>query len=105
MCDQVEYLMPTPIILQFAAVKGPLPWLSWDEVGWCKSEDWRFLVKATYEGMIEPAPSNVHEVWRWLHKFLGLEMVKIFMWLACSGKLMTNDKRECVGTLRRIAIV
>ncbi|KAK8702917.1 hypothetical protein V6N13_021251 [Hibiscus sabdariffa] len=88
MWDQVEHLLSTPILLRLVAIKWPRPWLSRDDVGSHKSVDWRFSIKAAYEGMIEPAPSNTLEVRRLLHKFSGLQRMEIFMWLACNGKCL-----------------
>ncbi|KAE8699617.1 hypothetical protein F3Y22_tig00110576pilonHSYRG00048 [Hibiscus syriacus] len=66
-----------------------------DRVGWRCNQDRSFMVKSAYivrHGEVI-GPSN--RIWNIIHTFQSLPRIKLFMWLICHRKLMTNDERAC----------
>ncbi|KAK8482312.1 hypothetical protein V6N11_030620 [Hibiscus sabdariffa] len=85
------------MLLCSAAKKVSVTDGSIDQLGWKLNTDRRFTVKSTYEMWSHGMATEVDPVWAAIHKFQGFPRIKMFLWLACKEKLMTNIDRVCRG--------
>ncbi|KAK8613302.1 hypothetical protein V6N13_101067 [Hibiscus sabdariffa] len=69
---------------------GPSTSIAEDVVGWNGSCGYQFALREAYmaQARLPFGPHNI--VWSTIQKFWGIQHIKVFMWLACCGKLMTN---------------
>ncbi|KAE8690078.1 hypothetical protein F3Y22_tig00110927pilonHSYRG00028 [Hibiscus syriacus] len=105
-----EHLLPRDILLRIAAKKGPLGHLTDDSVGWNLNVDRRFSVKSVYEFRSTDPSTALNKVWVRISEFQGLQKIKLFLWLCCTDRVLTNAERfrrhlttnsECPIVLRR----
>ncbi|KAK8554058.1 hypothetical protein V6N12_031036 [Hibiscus sabdariffa] len=89
----VENLLLESILLRLAAVKCPLWHFSTDGVRWAATISGKFTMRSAYEirNGIEEGP--IEDVWYTIQHFQGEQHMKIFLWLMCCNKIMTNQER------------
>ncbi|KAK8600934.1 hypothetical protein V6N12_050779 [Hibiscus sabdariffa] len=64
-----------------------------DIVGWKLQPDLPFSVKTAYIVRCGAMVGENEALWKVIHKFQGLQRIKIFLWLLCKNKIMTNAER------------
>ncbi|KAL4387659.1 hypothetical protein GQ457_09G022010 [Hibiscus cannabinus] len=87
--------LPQHILLRLAALHRPQQCFPIDHVGWGLRDDRRFSIKSAYQvrwGRTESL-GTTDLTWKAIHRFRGLQRIKIFSWLVYHKKLMTNDER------------
>ncbi|KAK9027789.1 hypothetical protein V6N11_067612 [Hibiscus sabdariffa] len=84
-----KHLLPRDILLHIAAIKGPLPSMDEASVGWKLSRS-TFTLRSTYESCLGTSSAGLDKLWCAIHKFRGPQCIRIFLWLACMNKIMTN---------------
>ncbi|KAE8719297.1 putative Kelch repeat-containing F-box family protein [Hibiscus syriacus] len=91
--DCFESFLPVRVLLSIAAKKGPLAHFASDMVGWNLREDRKFTIKSAYESLDEDRNMEAGELWMVIHKYRGLQKIKLFLWLVYWGRVMTNAER------------
>ncbi|KAE8680680.1 hypothetical protein F3Y22_tig00111372pilonHSYRG00115 [Hibiscus syriacus] len=81
------------ILMRVAAVKGRLASLAGDTTGWKGNKDTQFTIKSAYAIRCGHHVNNEEILWKSIHRFKGLQRIKIFIWLICKSKIMTNAER------------
>ncbi|KAK9034128.1 hypothetical protein V6N11_050306 [Hibiscus sabdariffa] len=88
-----EHKLPYSVLLRIASVKalarGRIP----DRLCWGLTSNKQFTVCSTYEvrSPIHFGPDE--RVWSVIHRFKGSSRVRLFLWLLCHGRILTNDER------------
>ncbi|KAE8684401.1 hypothetical protein F3Y22_tig00111131pilonHSYRG00159 [Hibiscus syriacus] len=90
--DLFQNLLWWNILLRIAALKGSKASMNRDCVGWSQGKDNEFTIKSAYTIRIGGSPDLHDPIWKRIHHYRGIQRIKIFMWLACQGKLMSNDE-------------
>ncbi|KAL4386745.1 hypothetical protein GQ457_09G012620 [Hibiscus cannabinus] len=88
-----QHMLPHHVLLRIAAIRAPLPLLGADNVGWRGGIMDRFSVKAAYKVRMADTPQVTDKVWEIIHKHRGLQRIRVFLWLVCRNKIMTNVER------------
>ncbi|KAL4277908.1 hypothetical protein GQ457_03G021160 [Hibiscus cannabinus] len=60
---------------------------------WTGSVQWEFTVKSAYELRCGATVCDDGKLWQTIHNYKGLQRIKIFLWLACLGRVLTNSER------------
>ncbi|KAE8732683.1 Calcium-dependent protein kinase 1 [Hibiscus syriacus] len=63
------------------------------KVGLSLREDRRFTVKSAYASTEENRNTEADELWTIIHRYRGLQKIKLFLWLIYCGRVMTNAER------------
>ncbi|KAK8483781.1 hypothetical protein V6N12_017978 [Hibiscus sabdariffa] len=64
-----------------------------DFIRWECAVNHKFSVKSAYTVRQSSYVSQMANVWSIIHKFQGLPRLKVFLWLVCHDKIMTNVER------------
>ncbi|KAK8639795.1 hypothetical protein V6N13_138164 [Hibiscus sabdariffa] len=91
--DLFERFLPHVVLLRIAAIKGPLPSMADATIGWKLSSTKQFDLRTVYEVRLGGLDVSPDKVWRIIHRFWGLQRIRIFLWLVCMNKVLTNE--EC----------
>ncbi|KAK8542408.1 hypothetical protein V6N12_015005 [Hibiscus sabdariffa] len=91
--DKFQHLLPTTILLRIAASNGPLRSAVSDTVGWKLRQDMQFSVKSAYATRCGATAGVNEKLWSVIHKFRGLQRVKVFLW--CCAKDIDHLFRKC----------
>ncbi|KAL4295689.1 hypothetical protein GQ457_12G025480 [Hibiscus cannabinus] len=86
-------ILPITIRLRLAATKTPCEDGSDDFPVWRPNRNRQFTVRTSYEFKTLHVTDSAHPVWRVIAAFRGWLKVRIFMWLACHERLLTNMER------------
>ncbi|KAK8497468.1 hypothetical protein V6N13_052946 [Hibiscus sabdariffa] len=73
----------------------PLASMRLDAPRWRSGEDDAFSVSAAYGIQTSLGSSNLVSdlIWSAIAKYKGKQRIKVFLWLVCGGRLLTNDER------------
>ncbi|KAK8660893.1 hypothetical protein V6N13_051800 [Hibiscus sabdariffa] len=88
-----EHLLSLPILLRIAATGCPMEGFAADTEYWKGNVQGNFTVKSAYVLRCGPTVSDDGKLWQLIHKYRGLQRIKIFLWLACLGRVLTNSER------------
>ncbi|KAK9029308.1 hypothetical protein V6N11_026427 [Hibiscus sabdariffa] len=88
-----EHMLPYSVLLRIAAVRvlarGSVP----DRLCWGLTPTKQFKVCSAYE-VRSPLHFGLDErVWSVIHRFKGSPQVRLFLWLLCHGRILTNEER------------
>ncbi|KAK8716036.1 hypothetical protein V6N13_043357 [Hibiscus sabdariffa] len=86
-----KHLLPWDILLRIATLKGPKASLNGDCIGWAGYNDRKFTIKSAYRIRTGFSEESIEPIWKKIQRYHGIQCIRIFMWLACQRKLMTND--------------
>ncbi|KAK9028336.1 hypothetical protein V6N11_068143 [Hibiscus sabdariffa] len=62
-------------------------------IAWHPSATGNFSVSSAYSIRVGQLDGAVTRVWRLIRPYRGLPKIRLFMWLACRNRLMTNAER------------
>ncbi|KAK8993752.1 hypothetical protein V6N11_007972 [Hibiscus sabdariffa] len=90
---EFESLFPVSVLLHIATTKVPCLGGAIDFCVWKPPGNHLFLVRSAYQVCRPMASAPVEEVWTAVGWFQGWSKVKMFLWLVCHQRLMTNSER------------
>ncbi|KAL4298891.1 hypothetical protein AHAS_Ahas17G0046200 [Arachis hypogaea] len=91
--EVLNSVIETECIPLIKAIPAPRPSDPPDSRAWKNSSDGRFSVREAYKAIIQP-PIGTSNVWKKIWKWHGPQRIKIFMWQAIHGRLITNYRRS-----------
>lgn len=90
--NRVLSLVPQNIITLIKSILVGLNHGAEDQIMWKYSNSGMFSVKSAYSMLALPEIHSQMD-WKWLWKCLGPEKIKFLLWLACRGRLHTQQLR------------
>ncbi|KAE8724567.1 Cyclin-J18 [Hibiscus syriacus] len=91
--DCFDHLLPMQVLLHIAVIRGPVTMRLDDTVGWQASPDLQFSIKSAYSIHCGPSAAANDCLWKAMHRFPGLQRVKVFLWMVGSRRITTNAYR------------
>ena len=92
--EKLECQLPNFFILKIRSMMSPNRELGQDRASWSLSMDGRFLVKSAYDLLSSNYNRQLDNVLRKNWRWKGLERVRMFLWILCKQRLLTNSIRR-----------
>ncbi|KAL4278188.1 hypothetical protein GQ457_03G036380 [Hibiscus cannabinus] len=74
-------------------ISPPLPSFPNASIAWTGETSGKFSVRSAYKLSLGEIRGEEDPVWRAVNRYEGLQKIRIFLWLVCNEKLMTNGER------------
>ncbi|GKU89943.1 hypothetical protein SLEP1_g4011 [Rubroshorea leprosula] len=93
--DWLRNLLPNNVVAQILATPIPAFQQQEDIVFWNGSPDGTFSAKSAFELLQQQQVvlTQQGESWRWIWKLQCIEKIKLFVWLLCKNRVLTNSVR------------
>ncbi|KAK8704808.1 hypothetical protein V6N13_048420 [Hibiscus sabdariffa] len=87
------HLLSLHVQLRLIAIKCPIPTFPSDSITWVDTTMGVFTVKSAYVIRRGLCHGPVEDIWKIRQHFRGTQRMRIFLWLVCQGRIMTNQER------------
>ncbi|KAK8558936.1 hypothetical protein V6N13_098547 [Hibiscus sabdariffa] len=90
--SKFQHLLPCQILIRIAVIQCLRPLLKGDLAVWAGNKLGRFIVKLTYQVRSGIEAGTEEDVWSLIDRFRETQRMKVFLWIVCYDKIMTNQE-------------
>ncbi|KAK8592862.1 hypothetical protein V6N12_044955 [Hibiscus sabdariffa] len=89
----LNVVLPVDMLLWIATVKAPSGMNLSDTPCWSHMPNGNIQVRSAYRSQLGVQSGPLEPIWKTIQAFKGLPHIKLFLWLLCHEKLLSNEER------------